>query len=235
MNGKDEGPRPPGRQDEVSPDEALTVLRDALGHFAEPREQQRSYASTSLHAFAARQSPAFNNILIAEAGTGLGKTLGYLAPAWAWAKKNASPVWLSTYTKNLQRQLDQESARLFPDPEERREKIVIRKGRENYLCLLNMQEAFGRLQAGGTRGALLAALIARWARHTRDGDLIGGDFRLGSFRSFPRAASTARCAIPHRRASASPTGVANASMSPARTTSAASSRRTCAPPARHRW
>jgi len=182
---EDEGPRPPGRQDEVSRDEALTVLRDALGSFAEAREQQRAYAETSLHAFAARQSAAFNNILISEAGTGLGKTLGYLAPAWAWSKKNASPVWLSTYTKNLQRQLDQESARLFPDPEERREKIVIRKGRENYLCLLNMQEAFGRLQAGGTRGALLAALIARWARHTRDGDLIGGDFPSWILSLFP--------------------------------------------------
>jgi ATP-dependent DNA helicase DinG len=182
---EDEGLRPPGKQDEVTGAEAATVLRDALGLDAETREQQRAYAETALHAFAARQSPAFNAILLAEAGTGLGKTLGYLAPAWAWARKNNAPVWLSTYTKNLQRQLDQETARLIPDPQERREKIVIRKGRENYLCLLNMQEAFGRLQAGGTKGALLAALIARWARHSRDGDLIGGDFPSWILSLFP--------------------------------------------------
>jgi ATP-dependent DNA helicase DinG len=184
---EDEGPRPQGRQEDVSPEETALVLREALGLDAEARQQQRDYAATALHAFAARQSPAFNNILIAEAGTGLGKTLGYLAPAWAWARKNAAPVWLSTYTKNLQRQLDQETARLLPDPEERRGRIVIRKGRENYLCLLNMQEAFGRLQAGGTRGALLAALIARWARHSRDGDLIGGDFPSWILSLFPES------------------------------------------------
>ena len=184
---EEEGPRPPGRQEEISPEDVGVVLRDALGLDAETRAQQRAYAETAVHAFAARQSPAFNNILIAEAGTGLGKTIGYLAPAWAWSRKNAAPVWLSTYTKNLQRQLDQETARLLPDPQERREKIVIRKGRENYLCLLNMQESFGRLQAGGTRGALLAALIARWARHSRDGDLIGGDFPSWILSLFPES------------------------------------------------
>ena len=184
---EEDGPRPPGRQEEVQPDEAGLVLREALGPDAERREQQRAYAEVALHAFAPRQSPAFNNILVAEAGTGLGKTLGYLAPAWAWSRKNAAATWISTYTKILQRQLDQETARLLPDPQERRERIVIRKGRENYLCLLNMQESFGRLQAGGTRGALLAALIARWARHSRDGDLIGGDFPSWILSLFPES------------------------------------------------
>jgi ATP-dependent DNA helicase DinG len=140
---------------------------------------------TALHGFAARQSPAFNNILLAEAGTGLGKTLGYLSPAWVWAEKNKRPVWLSTYTKNLQRQLDQETARILPNPEERAGRIVIRKGRENYLCLLNMQESFGRLQGQGARGAMLAVLLARWARVSRDGDLIGGDFPSWIYGLFP--------------------------------------------------
>ncbi len=184
---EDEGIRPLGKQEEVTREEAATVLRDALGLDAEARPAQRAYAETVLHAFAARQSPTYNNVLLAEAGTGLGKTLGYLAPAWAWARKNNAPVWLSTYTKNLQRQLDQETARLLPNPEERQNKIVIRKGRENYLCLLNMQESFGRLQAGGTKGAVLAALIARWARHSRDGDLIGGDFPSWILSLFPEA------------------------------------------------
>ena len=158
---EESGPAPKGDQLGVTPQEAQTVLRDALGSDAETRPQQRDYAAAATHGFEPRQSPAFNNILLAEAGTGLGKTMGYLAPSWVWAKKNGRPVWLSTYTKNLQRQLDQETFRLVPDPEERRNKIVIRKGRENYLCLLNMQETFGRLQAQGPRGALLAALLAR--------------------------------------------------------------------------
>ena len=55
---------------------------------------------------------------------GLGKTLGYLAPAYLWARRNNAPVWVSTYTKNLQRQLDQETARLTENPEERQGRIV---------------------------------------------------------------------------------------------------------------
>ena len=105
-------------------------------------------------------------------------TCRYLAPAYLWARQNASSVWISTYTKNLQRQLEQETARLVPDPADRRRQIAVRKGRENYVCLLNMQEVFGRLTAGNPRTMLLAALIARWARYSRDGDMVGGLFGL---------------------------------------------------------
>ena len=173
---EEDGGRAPGRQDPVSPEEAQRYLRDILGPQSERRPPQSAYAGAATFAFQPRQSREINNILIAEAGTGLGKTLGYLAPAYLWARKNNAPVWVSTYTKNLQRQLDQESARLIENPEERQGRIVIRKGRENYVCLLNMQEVFGRLTAANPRTALLAALISRWARFTRDGDMVGGDF-----------------------------------------------------------
>ena len=173
---EDDASRPPGRQEAISPAEAQAFLDDMLGRDAERRPAQMDYAAAATHAFAPRQRKEENNILLAEAGTGLGKTLGYLAAAWLWARKNNAPVWVSTYTKNLQRQLDQETARLVADPEERRARIVIRKGRENYVCLLNMQEVFGRLTSANPRSALLACLIARWARYSRDGDMVGGDF-----------------------------------------------------------
>lgn len=173
---EDDGGRPPGRHEGVKPAEAQALLDEVLGLGSEPRPAQRDYAATATFAFEPRQRKEVNNILLAEAGTGLGKTLGYLAPSWLWARKNNAPVWVSTYTKNLQRQLDQETSRLVADPDERRHRIVIRKGRENYVCLLNMQEVFGRLTSANPRTALLAALIARWARFTRDGDMVGGDF-----------------------------------------------------------
>ena len=173
---EDDGGRAPGRHDAVTPEEAQEFLAGILHEGAETRTAQRDYAATATFAFEPRQRKEENNILLAEAGTGLGKTLGYLAPAYLWARKNNAPVWVSTYTKNLQRQLDQETARLVQDPDERRHRIVIRKGRENYVCLLNMQEVFGRLTSANPRTALLAALIARWARATRDGDMVGGDF-----------------------------------------------------------
>ena len=159
----------------MSPEEAQRFLAEVLGAESEQRGSQRAYAGAATFAFQPRQSKEINNILLAEAGTGLGKTLGYLSPAYLWASRNNAPVWVSTYTKNLQRQLDQETSRLIENPEERQGKIVIRKGRENYVCLLNMQEVFGRLTSANPRTALLAALISRWARFTRDGDMVGGD------------------------------------------------------------
>lgn len=173
---EDDGPRPKGSQEGVTEDEARASLRNVLGSSAEARPEQFKYAAAATFAFAPRQRRTENNTLLIEAGTGLGKTLGYLVPSYLWARKNHAPVWISTYTKNLQRQLEQETRRLVEDPEEQRTRIVIRKGRENYLCLLNMQELFGGLMASNARSALLAALIARWARFSRDGDMVGGDF-----------------------------------------------------------
>jgi ATP-dependent DNA helicase DinG len=181
---EDDGGRPPGSQQPVGEDEAQNFLVDLLGSAAESRPQQRTYAGQATFAFRPRGKKEENHILLAEAGTGLGKTLGYLAPAYLWARRNNAPVWVSTYTKNLQRQLDQETARIVPDPDERRHRVVVRKGRENYLCLLNMQEAFGRMTAGNARTALLAALVARWARASRDGDMVGGDFPSWLFSLF---------------------------------------------------
>ncbi|MEP4887851.1 MAG: ATP-dependent DNA helicase, partial [Alphaproteobacteria bacterium] len=104
-----------------------------------------------------------------------GKTLGYIAPASIWSGKNAGPVWISTYTRNLQQQIDQELSRLYPNPDEKARHVVIRKGRENYLCLLNLEDAAGRFTTLQRRNALGVALTARWVQATRDGDL-GGDF-----------------------------------------------------------
>ena len=81
---------------------------------------QRDYAAAAAAVFAPRLVEDQPNLLLAEAGTGIGKTLGYLAPASLWAEQADGAVWISTYTKALQRQLDREGARLFPDPAERK-------------------------------------------------------------------------------------------------------------------
>ena len=112
--------------------------------------------------------------MLAEAGTGIGKTLGYLAPASLWAEVNGAPVWVSTYTRNLQQQIDRELDKLFPLLADKRARVVVRKGRENYLCLLNYEEATGTLFAQGP-DAIGLGLMARWIGATRDGDMVGGD------------------------------------------------------------
>ena len=171
---EENAPPPPPASFPVEPAEARRRLAEILGPGAEQRPQQADYASAAAAAFAPREQPGAPAVVLAEAGTGTGKTLGYVAPASLWAEKNGAPVWISTFTRNLQRQIDQETARLFPDPEARRRRVVLRKGRENYLCLLNLDD----MTAGGPPPyfAIALGLVARWALATRDGDLMGGDF-----------------------------------------------------------
>jgi len=168
-------PEPPPGNQPVSAREARTRLADLLGDGAEARPQQADYASAVSQAFLPRETADMPNMVLAEAGTGVGKTLGYIAPASVWAEKNAGPVWLSTYTRNLQHQIDTELDRLYPEPRHKARKVVVRKGRENYLCLLNLEDA---TKAVGMRPeeAVPVGLMARWTAATRDGDMVGGDF-----------------------------------------------------------
>ena len=165
--------RPPPRPIAISRDDALARLDELTGTGAELREGQRDYAVAATAAFLPRSAKDQPRLLLAEAGTGIGKTLGYLAPATLWAAEAGGAVWISTYTKTLQRQLTQESARAWTDPVLAQRKVVIRKGRENYLCLLNLEDAMQGGFAG--RAAVLAQLVARWAAYSRDGDMVGGD------------------------------------------------------------
>ncbi len=167
-------PKPPEDAQPVTPEEARERLAGALDATAEARPGQSDYAAAVTPAFAPEGVDG-PHIVLAEAGTGIGKTLGYLAPASLWAQQNRRPVWLSTYSRNLQHQLDQEAAQIYPDPEERRRRVVVRKGRENYLCLLNYEDA---VNAAATRpkDAVGLGLLARWGTGTRSGELTGGDF-----------------------------------------------------------
>jgi ATP-dependent DNA helicase DinG len=154
--------------------ERLQALLKQAG-LAEPRPAQAEFAAEAAFAFEPREREGEPRMMLAEAGTGIGKTLGYLAPASLWAEANGPAVWVSTYTRALQRQIERESQAIFPDPKLRAKKAVVRKGRENYLCLLNFQDATNAAQLGG--GDLVGmGLAARWARATRDGDMTGGDF-----------------------------------------------------------
>lgn len=170
-------PQPQPSATPVEPREArlrLAQMVSAGPNIAEARPTQSDYASAASEAFAPREEEDEPRVVLVEAGTGVGKTLGYVAPASLWAEKNGAPVWIATYTRNLQRQIDVELDRLHRDSAEKRRRVVIRKGRENYLCLLNFQEAVSR--AGlQPENAVGLGLLARWVLASRDGDMVGGD------------------------------------------------------------
>ena len=141
----------------------------------EARPSQAQFAAETAFAFSPREREDEPRLMLAEAGTGVGKTLGYLAPASLWAEANGPAVWVSTYTRALQRQIERESHALYPDPAVRARKAVVRKGRENYACLLNFEDLVRQSMMGA--GDLIgAALAARWIGASRDGDMSGGDW-----------------------------------------------------------
>ena len=181
--------RTPPRVVTLQADAVQERLASLVGGSAETRQGQRDFAQAAAAIFAPRTRKGEPHMVLAEAGTGIGKTLGYLAPASLWASTADGTVWISTFTKALQRQLVREAKRIYPDNETFKSKVVVRKGRENYLCLLNLEDA---LQGGfAGRAATLAHLVARWAAYSHDGDMIGGDLPGWLPTLFRRNGSTA--------------------------------------------
>ncbi len=181
---EDTPPPPPPAHHAVSEDEAETHLNQWLSerssngdHNSEDRPQQKHYTKQLTKAFQPIGSDGLPRIVLAEAGTGIGKTLGYLNPAWLWAEKNKDRIWLSTYTKNLQRQLEQELDGLIPTQEDGQDTVVIRKGRENYLCLLNLEDSLRTAHtAVQTQKRTASGIMLRWMLATDDGDFTGQSF-----------------------------------------------------------
>jgi len=98
-------------------------LKKALPHFA-PRAGQHTLANKIVEAITNEQH------LIAEAGTGTGKTFAYLIPALLAEKK----VVISTGTKALQDQLFYKDLPLVKNSLKTPIKIALLKGRQNYIC-----------------------------------------------------------------------------------------------------
>ena len=108
-----------------------------------------------------------------EAGTGVGKSLGYLLPALRWAALRGERTVVSTNTINLQEQLVRKDlpflARALDGEQEVR--FALLKGWRNYLCLLRLEQAklIGANLFGDATGGLEG--ISRWALTTTDGSL----------------------------------------------------------------
>jgi ATP-dependent DNA helicase DinG len=104
------------------------VLARGLPAF-EPRASQREMAGAVAEVFET------GGTLLAEAGTGTGKTLAYLIPAVL----KREPVLVSTGTKNLQEQIVAKDIPLLQQVLERPFTVTCMKGRGNYLCLHRLE------------------------------------------------------------------------------------------------
>ncbi len=105
--------------------------------------------------------------LVAEAGTGTGKTFAYLIPAILSGKKTI----ISTGTRNLQDQIFEKDFPLIRDVLKLPTQGAVLKGRSNYLCLYRLNQA--QMQTSGFNAEADAELaeIERWSNQTIDGDI----------------------------------------------------------------
>jgi ATP-dependent DNA helicase DinG len=107
-------------------------------------------------------------LCVAEAGTGVGKSLAYLIPAMEWAAVNGERVVVSTSTINLQQQLVEKDIPLVRRILGREVKAVLVKGRRNYVCPKRLAEALEDAPLDAEDRQQLEA-IAQWASSTVSG------------------------------------------------------------------
>ena len=121
---------------------------------------------------AAAVTRLFNDggIGLLEAGTGVGKSLGYLVPALRWAAANGERTIVSTNTINLQEQLVGKDLPFLEGAlDDQRVRYALLKGWNNYLCLWRLENA---TVAAGLFDAPLARELEElraWAERTTDG------------------------------------------------------------------
>ena len=125
------------------------------------REAQMEMAEAIANAISKKQH------LIAEAGTGTGKTFAYLVPAILSGKKTI----ISTGTKNLQDQLFNKDLPVIRKAMKKPFLAALLKGRSNYLCTYRLQNALTSTIGFTKEDAGALAKISAWAKRTQSGDI----------------------------------------------------------------
>lgn len=134
-------------------------LAPAVGSFS-PRRSQTEMAKAIAQAIAGQKT------LIAEAGTGTGKTFAYLVPALLWGGKTI----VSTGTKNLQDQLFLRDIPTVRAALRAPVSVALLKGRSNYVCHYHLERTMqnGRMTSRDDVGHLRE--ISRFIKMTNSGD-----------------------------------------------------------------
>ena len=130
------------------------------------RPQQQEMAARIARALEEEQH------VVLEAGTGVGKSLGYLVPSVLFALEWHKKAIVSTHTINLQEQLLHKDIPILKKVLPVEFEAALMKGRQNYLCPRRLERALQNEQelfTGPERSELQR--LAEWAHTTRDGSL----------------------------------------------------------------
>lgn len=152
-------------------------MRSTLKQYEE-REAQNQMFATVMEALQKDKH------LLIEAGTGTGKSLGYLLPALYQSVKTGQKVTVSTHTINLQEQLRERDIPLLTQVMDFPFRAAIFKGRGHYLCLRKFEHKINKREFATPKEDLItAAQMIVWLTMTETGDdeelnlsSRGGDF-----------------------------------------------------------
>ncbi len=158
-------------------DQVRSNLRDTLDHYEEREAQTQMFSSV-------RQALDEEKHLLIEAGTGTGKSLGYLLPAIYESVKQEQKVMVSTHTINLQEQLRERDIPMLTEVVPFPFKAAVFKGRGHYLCLRKFEHKINKREfATPKEDYFTAAQMIVWLAQTETGDdeelnlsARGGDF-----------------------------------------------------------
>ncbi|MDB4881981.1 MAG: helicase c2 [Gemmatimonadetes bacterium] len=163
------------RHEEARRLDPASIAHDLGPDGAIARQHLRYEDRASQRAMAATIARVYNQggVGLLEAGTGVGKSLGYLVPALRWAAANGERTIVSTNTINLQEQLVRKDlpflAKALTDQKVR---FALLKGWRNYLCRARLEQATGAaVQLFDEGMASELASLAAWAERTSDGSL----------------------------------------------------------------
>jgi ATP-dependent DNA helicase DinG len=144
--------------------------REALAESGPLAERLQGYTPRAAQARLAEAiADAFENrdYLIAEAGTGTGKTYAYLVPALLSGQR----VIISTGTRALQDQLYHRDLPRVREALGVGLRTALLKGRANYLCLYRMKQSAGDVKFHARETAAQFQRVMAWSSRTRRGDL----------------------------------------------------------------
>ncbi|ULO09347.1 ATP-dependent DNA helicase DinG [Paenibacillus sp. 19GGS1-52] len=145
-------------------EEVTRRLKDTLPHY-ESREAQDIMITEVMTALAEDKH------LLIEAGTGTGKSLGYLLPAIYQSVRSGQKVMVSTHTINLQDQLRERDVPLLTKVIPFPFKAAIFKGRGHYLCLRKFEHKINKKDFISPReDSLTAAQMIVWLTQSESGD-----------------------------------------------------------------
>jgi ATP-dependent DNA helicase DinG len=187
---RDPAPGEVARVDGPLPGRLAQASREALAEGGELARNIPAFSTRSAQqdlAAAVAEAVDRRGTLLAEAGTGTGKTFAYLVPALLSGKKTI----VSTGTRALQDQLYHRDLPRVRDALGVGLKTALLKGRANYLCHYRMRQAQGEPKFSSREIAAQFQRIVAWSGRTRMGDMAELDALPDDSPLLPMVTSTA--------------------------------------------